>query len=239
MARLPLAIAMGRIPQLRHRIRFAAGCRRGPEPPGDAGRGLHLEYKEKLPETREAKRKVLKTAVAFANGAGGTLMFGVQDEREGVTGIDGNEAVERRRLNDLVRDLVSPSPRVQIESARLDGHLVLVMHVQPGGGTIHALFLDANKPEFMCVATGPRSTHGPMNWKRSLCVSATPQRQRFPGRRRPNVPARRPSRPRSGHARGQPTPREGRAVRTGPQEEPWSDACDVAEPLARSQAVRR
>jgi predicted HTH transcriptional regulator len=112
------------------------------------GEGLHLEYKEKLPETREAKRKVLKTVVAFANGAGGTLMFGVQDEGEGVTGIDGNEAVERRRLNDLVRDLVSPSPRVQIESARLDGHLVLVMHVQPGGGTIHALVLDANKPEF-------------------------------------------------------------------------------------------
>ena len=75
-------------------------------------------------------------------------MFGVQDEGGGVVGVEGNEAVQRRRLNDLVRDVVSPSPKVRIESARLDGRLVLVLHVHPGGGTIHALVIDANKPEF-------------------------------------------------------------------------------------------
>ena len=112
------------------------------------GEGLHLEYKEKLPDTRDEKRKVFKTVVAFANGAGGTIMFGVQDEGGGVVGVEGNEAVQRRRLNDLVRDVVSPSPKVRIESARLDGRLVLVLHVHPGGGTIHALVIDANKPEF-------------------------------------------------------------------------------------------
>ena len=96
------------------------------------GEGLHLEYKEKLPDTRDQKRKVFKTAVAFANGAGGTIVFGVQDEGAGVVGVEGNEATQRRRLTDMVRDLVSPSPKVLIESARLDGRLVLVLHVQPG-----------------------------------------------------------------------------------------------------------
>ena len=111
------------------------------------GEGAHLEYKEKLPHTKDEKRTVLKTVVAFANGDGGTMLFGVDDAGE-ITGLSGSSAVERRRLSDLPRDLVSPSPRVRIETQRLDNRDVLVLHVEPGRGTIHALVLDSNKPEY-------------------------------------------------------------------------------------------
>lgn len=100
--------------------------------------------------------------MAFANGEGGTVLFGVADEDDGViaiTGLTGNPTGERRRLTDLMRDLISPSPRVQIDAARVDGRLVLVLHVPPGGGVIHALVLDANKPEYYVRRDGTVKDH--------------------------------------------------------------------------------
>lgn len=112
------------------------------------GEGPFLEYKEKLPDTRDEKRNVFKTVVAFANGAGGSIVFGIEDETKLIRGLPGKLPVERRRLTDLVRDLVSPSPRVSVEAANIDGRHLLVLHVQPGDGTIYALIVDGNKPEY-------------------------------------------------------------------------------------------
>lgn len=112
------------------------------------GEGQFLEYKEKLPDTVGEKRNVLKTVVAFANGAGGMFVFGIEDETKAVKGIPGKASVERHRLSDMVRDLVSPSPRVSIEAGVIDGRHLLVLKVPAGAGTIHALMLDRNKPEF-------------------------------------------------------------------------------------------
>ena len=111
------------------------------------GEGPHLEYKEKLPESRDEKRNVFKTVVAFANGDGGTLLFGVGDGGE-LHGIKDNLPEGRRRLNDLLRDLVDPSPKVQIEGHQLQGKNILVLEVLPSNGTLHALRLDHNKPEY-------------------------------------------------------------------------------------------
>jgi Schlafen, AlbA_2 len=66
------------------------------------GEGTHLEYKEKLPGTTSEKRTVFKTIVAFANGAGGTMLFGVRDDGA-IAGLSGDLAVQRRRLSDLIR----------------------------------------------------------------------------------------------------------------------------------------
>ena len=145
------------------------------------GEGLNLEYKEKLPDTNSEKRKVFKTVVAFANGGGGTIVFGVEDETHEVKGLSGTPAIERRRLNDFVRDLVTPSPRVRIESGTHEGRDLLVLHVQAGGGTIHwRLVLEANKPEYYVrrdgstyyarpddlasIATQQLGTHAAAHW---------------------------------------------------------------------------
>lgn len=111
------------------------------------GEGPHLEYKEKLPDGRDEKRNVFKTVVAFANGDGGILLFGVGDGGE-LRGITDRLPEGRRRLNDLLRDLVDPSPQVHIEAHQLDGKKILVLEVLSGGGVLHALTLDQNKPEY-------------------------------------------------------------------------------------------
>jgi len=111
------------------------------------GEGPHLEYKEKLPDSRDEKRHVFKTVVAFANGDGGTLLFGVGDGGE-LRGVKDKLPEGRRRLNDLLRDLVDPSPQVRIEAHQLDGKKILLLEVLSGGGVLHALTLDQNKPEY-------------------------------------------------------------------------------------------
>jgi hypothetical protein len=111
------------------------------------GEGPHLEYKEKLPDSRDEKRHVFKTVVAFANGDGGTLLFGIGDGGD-LRGVEDKLPEGRRRLNDLLRDLVDPSPSVRIEAHRLEGRNVLVLEVLSGGGVLHALTLDRNRPEY-------------------------------------------------------------------------------------------
>lgn len=111
------------------------------------GEGANLEYKEKLPDTKPEKRTVFKTVVAFAHGDGGTILFGVNDDGE-ITGVDGDLAVQRRRLIDLIRALITPPPDVRVRQQQLDGRNVLIAEVLPGRGILYALVADPNRPEY-------------------------------------------------------------------------------------------
>lgn len=112
------------------------------------GEGQYLEYKSKLPETPEEKRTVFKTVVAFANGDGGTVLFGVADEGGAIVGLHDKVPASRRRLTDLLRDLVTPSPPARISTHRLEGRTILMLEVSPGNGTLHALTVNKNRPEY-------------------------------------------------------------------------------------------
>jgi len=121
------------------------------------GETAHLEYKRDLPEdSADSKRKVLKTVVAFANGDGGTMLFGVDgdDDTGEIVGLAGKPAVLQRRLNDLVRDRVSPAPTFHIAGRKIDDRFVIRLDVSPGGRTLHALVLEANKPEYYVRRNG-------------------------------------------------------------------------------------
>ncbi len=111
------------------------------------GEGRQLEYKRKLPDTRDEKRKVFKTVVAFANGDGGTVLFGVEDDGS-VVGIQGKLIEQRRRLTDMLRSLISPTVKTIVDSHSLRGRGILILRVGPGTGDLHALMIDPEKPEF-------------------------------------------------------------------------------------------
>jgi hypothetical protein len=111
------------------------------------GEGPQLEYKAKLPDTDHEKRGAFRTVVAFANGDGGKVLFGIDDDGV-VCGLSGEPDKERERLTSLVRDLVSPAPACKIDVRRLDGRTVIVLDVTASGGTLHALTLHRNKPEY-------------------------------------------------------------------------------------------
>lgn len=66
-----------------------------------AGESINLEFKRELP-TRD--KKVLKTFVAFGNGNGGKVVFGVDNATGEVLGVPDDE---RARLQDAVTDMIS------------------------------------------------------------------------------------------------------------------------------------
>jgi predicted HTH transcriptional regulator len=125
--------------------------------PATQGESTHLEYKSTLPgEGSDTKRKALKTVVAFANGEGGVMLFGVEgdDDVGQIVGIGGQLAANVRRLNDLVRDRISPNPSFRITGHTVDQKCVIRLDVVPGQGTLHALVIDPNKPEYYVRRNG-------------------------------------------------------------------------------------
>jgi hypothetical protein len=121
------------------------------------GESSWLEYKRQLPDdTKEDKRKVLKGLVAFANGEGGTMVFGVtgSDDAGRVVGLDGEPDVLMRRLNDLIRDYIKPSLATRIKGDTVDGKFVIRVEVDACQGVITALVVDPKKPEFYVRRNG-------------------------------------------------------------------------------------
>jgi hypothetical protein len=98
------------------------------------GEGVSTEFKRQLPATddRNSIVNVMKTVAAFANGEGGTLLFGVDDDGT-VVGLgvhDARETVDR--LTSLISDWVRPLVDFHPALADLDGKQVLLVRVNPG-----------------------------------------------------------------------------------------------------------
>lgn len=98
------------------------------------GEGQYVEFKRQLPEdTVEAKRTVFKTVAAFANGQGGSIVFGVEKDEATVCGLTSLELVkERDRLAQLARSIVTPTPVIEVRQYDLEGKTLLVLAVEPG-----------------------------------------------------------------------------------------------------------
>ena len=96
------------------------------------GESASVEYKRVVPDSRddEAKRKVFKTVAAFANGDGGTILFGVDDDVKPV-GIE-QVGKEEGRLNDLVRAIVTPDPGFTTQQVTVEGKRILLLTVDGG-----------------------------------------------------------------------------------------------------------
>lgn len=73
--------------------------------------------------------------------------MGIRDDGQ-IGGLPEKPAECRAKLTDLVRDLVKPSPDVQIKVDRHSGKTLALIDVAPGNGTVYALTVSTNKPEF-------------------------------------------------------------------------------------------
>jgi hypothetical protein len=114
-----------------------------------AGEGPRLEYKSVLPGTGvESKRTVFKTVAAFANGSGGTLVFGVDPDELTLIGIESaRDAAVRDRLGDLIRGIVVPTPDFHVESADADGKSVVIVTIAAGASKPYGIQF-GNRLEF-------------------------------------------------------------------------------------------
>jgi schlafen family protein len=94
------------------------------------GERASVEFKRELPSGDP--RRVMKTIAAFANGNGGTLLFGVENDGKliGVDAADGRNALDR--LTNMISDWVRPLPDFDCEVVHLADCRVLAVNVAPG-----------------------------------------------------------------------------------------------------------
>lgn len=105
-----------------------------------------VEFKERTPNDHRSKRSLFKTVSAFANGNGGTILVGVDDDGTPV-GV-GGEPIEtaERRMNDMTRAIVRPTPDFEIRHAEVQGKILLLMHVPPGPEGPYGIQVQHNEP---------------------------------------------------------------------------------------------
>lgn len=94
------------------------------------GEGSRLEFKLKLPSE---DKKVLKTIVAFANGDGGTVIFGVDDGTHEIVGVPTeNVAQMMDSLTDMICDACEPLIVPEISLRTFGGKTIIQVDVPSG-----------------------------------------------------------------------------------------------------------
>lgn len=94
------------------------------------GESKNVEFKENLPEK---SIKYMKSVVAFANGTGGKIIFGVADKTREVVGFD-KEDVFRKidAIANAVSDSCEPAIIPDITAQTIAGKTVIVVEVPEG-----------------------------------------------------------------------------------------------------------
>jgi hypothetical protein len=100
------------------------------------GERASVEFKRQLPGSDPAG--VMKTVAAFANGVGGTLLFGVEDDGR-VVGV-GDQHIRQSldRLTNLISDWVRPLPDFACETVEVIGRAVIAVDVVSGSDAPYA-----------------------------------------------------------------------------------------------------
>lgn len=95
-----------------------------------------VEFKRAVPTDDAGKAKVMKTVCAFANGSGGSVLFGIDDDQQ-LPGVP-EQAVSRLRdqLTQAVGSWIEPRPRIDFEVLPIGdaGSVVLELQVSCGVG---------------------------------------------------------------------------------------------------------
>ena len=99
----------------------------------------------------EAKRPKswLKSVSAFANGEGGTLIFGISDDDHivGLTDAKG----DAERISEEIKSKLDPVPAVNLELKDADGKTLLLLHVYPGQETPYYYIGDKQRIAFVRI----------------------------------------------------------------------------------------
>ena len=95
-----------------------------------AGESKTVEFKENLPEK---SIKYMKSVVAFANGTGGKIIFGIADKTREVVGFDKEDVFKKMdAIANVVSDSCEPAIIPNITLQTVDGKTVIVEEVSEG-----------------------------------------------------------------------------------------------------------
>ncbi len=94
------------------------------------GESNNIEYKVEIPTD---KKKFLKTVVAFANGNGGQLVFGVEDKTNKVIGIDREHLFQNMdTITNSIFEACEPKILPDLSLRTIDDKTVIVVNILPG-----------------------------------------------------------------------------------------------------------
>lgn len=96
----------------------------------DSGESKNVEYKVTLPDR---SIKYTKTAVAFANGEGGCIVFGIEDQTLRVVGVSDDQVFTiMDAISNAIADSCEPLIIPDISMRDIDGKTVIVAEILPG-----------------------------------------------------------------------------------------------------------
>ena len=94
------------------------------------GESKNVEFKENLPEK---SIKYMKSVVAFANGTGGKIIFGIADKTRKVIGFDKEDVFKKMdAIANAVSDSCEPAIIPDITLRTVDGKTVIVAEISEG-----------------------------------------------------------------------------------------------------------
>ena len=105
------------------------------------------DYKSMLEEKRP--KSWLKSVSAFANGQGGSLFFGI-DDNGGIIGLDDVQHVSQS-ISTRIRDLMDPLPDVELIPHEVEGKKILQIKVSSGHYTPYYYIGDGQRMAFIRV----------------------------------------------------------------------------------------
>ena len=120
------------------------------------GENASLEFKEARPKDL---LKFVKTVVAFANGRGGRLLFGVENETGRIVGIPREKvAAEMDAIVDAVSNTCSPRISIDVKPAVVDGKSLIAVDVK-SGDEVHQFVLRNIRVGTELVGTARRDVY--------------------------------------------------------------------------------
>ena len=94
------------------------------------GESENLEFKVDIPSKSE---KYMRTVVAFANGNGGRIVFGVEDKTLRIVGFDESNATQKiDMITNAIWDSCEPKIRADVYSQIIDGKNIIVAEIPKG-----------------------------------------------------------------------------------------------------------
>ena len=111
------------------------------------GEATEYDKKEKLEERRP--KSWLKSVSAFANGAGGLLIFGVNDKGELLGLVDSKDVSEK--ISEIIKTKMDPIPQVIMEINKETGKEFLILRVPSGIETPYYYIGDGNRTAYIRV----------------------------------------------------------------------------------------
>lgn len=110
-----------------------------------SGESKNIEYKVTVPEKSE---KYMKTVVAFANGRGGKIVFGIDDKTLDIVGMDVDNIYKTMdAITNAISDACEPAIRPDVALQTVKDKTVIVVEIF----WVHSVHIISNRREWWMV----------------------------------------------------------------------------------------